>query len=301
MNNGGLNIEVKGITDTFQLSGFILKEELGGKLAEGSISVTVVDRSSENIDISDIKVSLSDHSGFKLTFDAYVYEVNYSPDGIKFSFVCSTKNFTREIKVKSYKSIIKAIKSNWNGKIEYPAGSDVECSIHQRSETGYQLVSKMIKCLRYNAAYGFRCDGIIICDLDNNMDLDLGEQGLSITTSSLTLPRSKIKDLEVKTEEIGVCSSVSYSKAFKQVRTEYVEMYRNYLKNNSIFQVGGAYRVAIQYARSMPNINIGQKVKHKLNKMENRRYIVSKKLTSWSPSTGVVCNLELMGYDWESA
>lgn len=301
MNNGGLNIEIPGITDNYQISGFVLKEELGGKIAEGSISVTVVDRSSENIDISDIKVSLSDQSGFKLTFDAYVYEVNYSSDGIKFSFICSTKEFIRGIKVKSYKSVLQAIHSNWNGKFECPSGSDVECNIHQRSESGYQLVSKLIKCLRYNSAYGFRCDGIIISDLDSNIDLDLGDQGFSVTSSSMTFPRSKVKDLEIKTEEIGVCSSVSYSKAFKQVKTEYVELYRNYLKNKSIFQVGGSYRVPIQYARFMPNISIGNKIKHKLSGMEVRRYIVYRKVTSWSPSTGVICNLELMGYDWKSA
>jgi hypothetical protein len=295
--NGGIDIKVQELDSDFEIRTFVLREVVGGKIAEGEFSVSFKHENSR-INFLDLTIVISDDTGYSVTINAYAYDIKYEILSMTIKFICAPREFIRENIVKSYDSVLKAINANWTGNFDYKPGTDIVIDVHQRMQTGYQLVANLIKVLRNKAAYGFRCDELFVRDLDDNFDFDLGEQGIAVQTNGINISKSKVKDLEVKSEALDVNSSVTYSKVFRQVMNDYVEPLSNYFINNSLFKILGAYKIPVKYTRFEPAMKIGHLLKYQLQDINFNKWVIFSKTTNWVRGQGVSTTLELMGYDW---
>ena len=295
--NGGINICIKELESIYELRSFRLHEEVGGKIAYGEFLVSFSQENARS-DFYELTIDISNDSGYSLSITAYAYEIKYNILSMEIKFICAQPDFIKTNLVKSYTSVLDAINSNWSGNFDYPSGADIQCDIHQRSQTGYQLVSNLIKCLRFKSAYGFRCDELFIRDLNDNFDFDIGEQGLSVQLDGISISKSKIKDLSPISEDLDINTSISYSRSFKQVRTEYTELVKNYFINNALIKTLGSYKIPIKYSRFDPQMKIGNILKYQLKDLNFNRFLVYSKDMNWTRGLGITTVIELIGYDW---
>jgi hypothetical protein len=296
--NGGINISLGDLDEIYELLEFHLHEEIGGKISSGEFIATFK-VSNLDTEFYELSIELFDDSGMKQKFDAYAYNVSYIDSNIKVKFICSKPEFIKDNIVKSYPTVLSAINGNWSGEFNY-SGSDIECDIHQRSESGYQLVSKLLRCIRYKSVYGFRCDSIFVRDLDNNYDFDLDDSGISINITPININKSKVKDLEVLVEDIGVCNSISYSKIFTQVFEEYKDLMTNYLVNESLMRVKGSSSIVVNYSKFEPKLQVGNVIKYTLKDFNYDTFMVYSKDINWDQTKGLNTQIKLSGYDWNS-
>lgn len=291
-----LDIKIPELENKFEIQKFRLCEKVGGEIAHGEMLLTFM-RDNLTTDIYEMTVTISDKSGYQLKFPIYAYDVVYNITSLGVKFICSKPDFIKVNQVKSHESVIQAINANWDQNFEYN-GSDIQCSIHQRSETGYQLVNKLIRGLKFHSIYGFRCDSVFVREIDNNFDYISEEPEAAIQTNSIHINKSKVSELEVVTEDIGVCTSVSYSRNFKQCRTEYKELLSNYYSNEAFLRVFGSTQVDATYNKLLPEMIVGNIVKVPFKDTDYENFIIFDRVFDWELNGGVSNKLKLIGYEW---
>jgi hypothetical protein len=298
-----LQIDIKGLTDKYDLEEFKTYESLGGDIAEGELTYKGGGNKELKCDYEVLDISISDTEGKIKSYKAYVYDLNRFVNSNVLKFICAPKDFITKVVTKSYKSVLQAIKANWNGELDTIPKSmpDITCDIHQRNETGYKLVQKLIKGLRYNSVYGFRCDSIVIRELKfvENYDYyqDVKPKKFPIHTDNIDLNKSKFSEIEPKNEDIGVATSIVYSQQFYQIRSNYKNFYLNMIHNVKVIDLNANldyFKFTVTISRFDPKYRLGRIIQGTFRDINGTQFLISRVNFSWNRAHGPVTELELM-------
>ena len=260
-----------------------LKEEVGGKLAEGYLrcSLNPEDRSK---DYTELNCSILINSLIEIRFKAYVTDTKLqdSKDLVEFKFNFVDPEFYTNLVTKEYRGLNQVVKSCYSGLITLTKGAELvsdsgldNLNVYQNGTTKYTYLTEVLLSFHKDIFPTYRFDSLHLVDLSKDPEKEIN---LPIFDGKLELSTKKVK-YRTMSPRSGDDKSVKNNLINYRLGNEVNIVHKNFKKaamnksQNSVFLQSLLHSFSLSFPEYM-EMRAGDLVKYISTKYEVQRFLV---------------------------